>query len=108
MSICETIEKKLNIELKPLHLEVINESHMHNVEPGSESHIRIVAVADIFSDLGLVKRHQLIYKHLNDEISGPIHAISLHTFSPQEWTERKQDTSPSPECLGGNENDSSQ
>ena len=51
MSICETIEKKLNIEIEPLHLEVINESHMHNVEPGSESHIRIVAVADIFSNL---------------------------------------------------------
>ena len=108
MTIQTDIEHKIQNALHPVFLEVINESHMHNVEPGSESHIRIVAVADIFSDLGLVKRHQLIYKHLNDEISGPIHAISLHTFSPQEWTERKQDTSPSPECLGGNENDSSQ
>ena len=81
---------------------------MHNVEPGSESHIRIVAVADIFSNLNLVKRHQIIYKHLNEEISGPIHAISLHTFSPQEWEERKQEANSSPECLGGNENDNSQ
>ena len=105
MSICKIIENKLNQELSPKHLEVINESYLHNVEPGSESHIRIVAVSKSFKDLNLVKRHQMIYQHIKNELSGPIHAISLHTFSPEEWIERNEKAQSSPECLGGKKNE---
>ena len=33
MTVQETIETKLTNQLQPDHLEVINESHMHNVNP---------------------------------------------------------------------------
>ncbi|MDG2060446.1 MAG: BolA/IbaG family iron-sulfur metabolism protein [SAR86 cluster bacterium] len=101
MTICEEIELKLQEELYPIHLEVINESHMHNVEPGKESHLRIVAVSSIFEDLNMVKRHQLIYKNLGGALEGPVHAISLHTFSPEEWSLKEGKTIESPDCLGG-------
>jgi len=101
MSICEEIKEKLAEDLEPLHLEVVNESHMHNVEPGKESHIRIVAVSVAFENLNLVKRHQLIYKNLKEALAGPVHAVSLHTFSPSEWLEKNQESTPSPDCLGG-------
>ena len=61
MSACNSIEEKLKIELDPSHLEVIDESYLHNVEPGKESHVRVVVVSEKFQDLNLVKRHQLIY-----------------------------------------------
>ena len=48
MSVCNKIEKILKEKLDPTHLEVINESFMHNVEPGSESHIRVIAVSEMF------------------------------------------------------------
>ena len=101
MSVCDDINQKLQLDLNPVHLEVINESHMHNVEPGKESHIRIVAVVTKFDGLKLVKRHQLIYKNIGEELAGPVHAISLHTFSPEEWTLKGGQTKPSPDCLGG-------
>jgi BolA protein len=38
MTVADTIERKVAEAMTPVHLEVINESHMHNVPPGSESH----------------------------------------------------------------------
>ena len=71
MSACNSIEEKLKNELNPSHLEIIDESYLHNVEPGRESHVRIVAVSEKFIDLSLVKRHQLIYSNIQEELSGP-------------------------------------
>ena len=78
MSVIVSIEKKLKEVINPSHLEVIDESYLHNVEPGRESHVRIVAISKSFEGLNLVKRHQLIYAEIQEEISGPIHALSLH------------------------------
>ena len=101
MSACNSIEERLKIELDPSHLEVIDESYLHNVEPGKESHVRVVAVSEKFQDLNLVKRHQLIYSNIQEELSGPIHAITLHTFTSQEWEDKNKQAEASPDCLGG-------
>ena len=105
MSVITSIETKLKKALEPSHLEVIDESYLHNVEPGRESHVRIVAISYLFEGLNLVKRHQLIYAEIQDEISGPIHALSLHTFTDDEWLEKNKKAEPSPDCLGGSKND---
>ena len=100
-----SIETKLKEVLSPIHLEVIDESYLHNVEPGRESHVRIVAISELFEGLNLVKRHQLIYAEIQEEIDGPIHALSIHTFTEQEWKERNEKAEASPDCLGGSKND---
>ncbi len=105
MSAIASIETKLKKVIEPIHLEVIDESYLHNVEPGRESHVRIVAISNLFIGLNLVKRHQLIYAEIQEEISGPIHAISLHTFTENEWIERNKEADPSPNCLGGSKQD---
>ena len=66
MSACSKIESVLKENLDPSHLEVINESVMHNVEPGAESHVRVIAVSEAFDGLNLVKRHQAIYKLIGE------------------------------------------
>tara|TARA_X000000368_G_scaffold265443_1_gene210187 strand:+ start:973 stop:1296 length:324 start_codon:yes stop_codon:yes gene_type:complete len=101
MTACSDIESKLTKELAPSHLEVIDESYLHNVEPGKESHVRIVIVSEQFESLNLVKRHQLIYQQINEELEGPIHAISLHTFTYSEWKDKNETAQDSPDCLGG-------
>jgi len=101
MAACSDIESKLTKELAPSHLEVIDESYLHNVEPGKESHVRIVIVSEQFENLNLVKRHQLIYQQINEELEGPIHAISLHTFTDSEWKDKNETAQDSPDCLGG-------
>ena len=105
MSAIISIETKLKEVLSPIHLEVIDESYLHNVEPGRESHVRIVAISELFEGLNLVKRHQLIYAEIQEEIDGPIHALSIHTFTEQEWRDKNEKAEASPDCLGGSKND---
>lgn len=100
MSVEDDIIDKLQSSLKPLHLEVINESHMHNVPPGSESHFKVVAVSNEFDGKMLIARHRLINKALAEELEGPIHALALHTMTPAEWNE-KGSAPTSPPCMGG-------
>lgn len=99
------IEKKLYESLAPLHLEVINESHMHSVPPGSESHFKITVVSDKFLDQSPVQRHRTINELLAAEISGPVHALALHTMTPDEWFEKGGTSENSPPCLGGSKQD---
>jgi BolA protein len=49
------IHKKLMETLNPVHLHILNESHMHNVPPGSETHFKVVVVSDKFNNLPLIK-----------------------------------------------------
>lgn len=96
MSIAETIKSKLQI-LEPSHLELINESHMHAMQ-ASDSHYKLVLVSDVFDGLRTVARHQKIYALLSDELNGPIHALSMHLYSPSEWEQVQVPNSPN--CLG--------
>ena len=46
----------------------------------------MIAVGDAFEGLSPVKRQQLVYAALSDEIaSGALHAISIKTFTPVQW-----------------------
>lgn len=53
------ITNKLKEGLKPIHLEVINESYKHKVPPGSESHFKVVIVSEVFNDKSLIDRHSI-------------------------------------------------
>lgn len=101
MTIQEQIQSKLDEALHPSVLEVVNESHMHNVPPGSESHFKITVVSEEFNDKMLVARHRMVNKLLADELAGSVHAIALHTYSPDEYFERAGNVPDSPPCHGG-------
>ena len=101
MTIQASIEQKITDALQPEFLEVANESHMHNVPPGSESHFKVTVVSGEFDGKMLVARHRMLNSLLKDELDGPVHALSLHTLTPTEWQDKEGDVSKSPPCLGG-------
>ncbi|MGB0848708.1 MAG: BolA family protein [Thiolinea sp.] len=101
MTIQLQIETKLQQALQPEILEVVNESHMHNVPPGSESHFKVTVVSEQFDGKMLVARHRMVNKILADELSGMIHALALHTLTPAQYFERAGKVAESPECMGG-------
>lgn len=100
MSIESKIKQKLTQEFQPSHLEVINESHLHNVPPNSESHFKVIIVAGAFSNRSRVQRHQDVFAVLKDEMAGGVHALALHARTLQEWLADPANPS-SPKCLGG-------
>ncbi|MBK3869645.1 BolA/IbaG family iron-sulfur metabolism protein [Pseudomonas stutzeri] len=83
--------------LQPGHLEVFDESHMHS--RGQETHYKAVIVSAQFEGLNSVKRHQKAYAAMG-ELMRQIHALALHTFTPEEWAQQRA-VPASPVCAGG-------
>ena len=78
--IINTLSSSMNLSS----LKIINESFMHNVPKGSESHFKIVVVTNDFNNLSIIKRHKFIYKTL-DNLMNKIHALSIHAFNEEEF-----------------------
>lgn len=53
-SVESSIRTKLQNHFHPKVLQVINESHMHHVPEGSESHFKVVVVSDRFEGMSLI------------------------------------------------------
>lgn len=100
MIVQAAIEEKLQA-LSPVFLEVLNESHMHSVPANSETHFKVTMVSDVFVGARKVQRHQKLYVLLSDELAGPVHALAMHLYTPDEWQTRQQQSPTSPDCLGG-------
>lgn len=94
------IRTKLEQQLQPSYLVIVNESRNHNVPPNSETHFNVTIVSDAFSNKRQVQRHQLVYGVLAEELSASVHALALHTFDPQEW-QANNEVKQSPPCMGG-------
>lgn len=96
------IEQKLLQTFSPVHLDVVNESYLHSVPPGSESHFKVVIVTETFNGMRLLQRHRAVNAVLAEELAEKIHALALHTYTPSEWYEYYAQSAPSsPRCLGG-------
>jgi stress-induced morphogen len=97
----ETIQEKLSLALHPVHLDVENESRMHNVPPGSETHFKVVVVSEAFEGLGLVERHRRVHEALAAELRKGLHALTIRALTPAQWSEQGAAGFQSPACLGG-------
>ncbi|PSW19620.1 transcriptional regulator BolA [Photobacterium sanctipauli] len=97
----ERIQEKLQDAFSPLHLEVINESYMHAVPEGSESHFKVVIVSAQFEGVRLIGRHRSVNGVLAEELANDIHALAMHTYTEAEWQGMSEGAPSSPNCMGG-------
>lgn len=97
--VANTITQKLTEGFSPTHLEVINESNRHHVPPNSETHFKVVLVSEQFDGLRLLARHRLVNTHLAYELANGVHALSIHTFTQNEWDVNAQ-VPNTPNCRG--------
>lgn len=53
---------------------------------GDGSHFEAKVIGDMFADMSPVKKQQAVYATVNENItSGAIHALSIKTYTPDEW-----------------------
>jgi len=104
MSVEQQIEEKLTQGLNLEHLEVVNESHMHS-GTRMDTHFKLVAVSDDFASKRLIQRHQQIYGLLSELMQNPIHALSMHLYTSEEWQQKGGIAPASPKCMGGSKHD---
>jgi len=101
MSVESVITQKLTNEFKPVYLDVINESYMHNVPKGSETHFKVVVVSSSFNDKPLIQRHRMVNDILKEELTSGVHALSIQAKTPEQWDNSTKTVPKSPPCLGG-------
>ncbi|MDP5136657.1 BolA family protein [Rheinheimera baltica] len=54
------------------------------------SHYAVTAVGTCFADVSRVKQQQMVYAPLMSAIAdGSIHAVSIKTFTPEQWRREK-------------------
>lgn len=101
MSRLQRMHDALSRELKPDTLTIENESSLHNVPPGSETHVKVIAIAEAFHGLNRIARHRLLHAILADELKTGLHALTLHLYTHQEWALQTNKVPTSPTCLDG-------
>lgn len=73
-----SIEQSIRAGLACTHLEVT----------GDGAHFEAVIVSPSFAGLNRVRQHQLVYAALGARMREEIHALSMKTYSPEEWAAR--------------------
>lgn len=81
----ELIQKRLETELSPDSLKIVDESHLHVGHAGSregKGHFKIVISTHQFEGISLIERHKLVYGALASLMETDIHALSIETHIP--------------------------
>ena len=88
MSVEQRMRDKLTAVFAPLHLEIVDESHLHAGHMGSpgtgDSHFRVTIVSPAFAGKSRVDRHRLVNAALASELSGGVHALAITALAPDE------------------------
>ena len=52
---------------------------------GGGDHFEAVVVSDAFAGKALIEQHQMVYATLREAMAERIHALSLKTYTPDQW-----------------------
>jgi BolA protein len=83
------IEEALRQGLQAEHVAIVDESARHSGHPGAEAgggHFQILVVSERFRGISRVAAQRLVYSALGDLMVRDIHALSMHTLTPEEWS----------------------
>jgi acid stress-induced BolA-like protein IbaG/YrbA len=62
--------------------------HLH--VQGDGTHFEAIVVSRAFEGLSRIKRHQLVYAALGDRMREEVHALSMQTYTPDQWAARQR------------------
>lgn len=88
----------LTQHLSPERLTIDDETSQHQVPAHAETHFKVLAVSECFETLAPVARHRLVNNALKAEFNQGLHALSLHLYTPKEWSNKKASPQASPIC----------
>lgn len=85
-----TIEDVLRLKLEAEHVAVIDQSSLHESHLGAQDgggHFQVVVVAERFRGLSRLAAQRVVYQALGDLMETEIHALSMRTLTPEEWSD---------------------
>ena len=79
--IADVMHEKLTAAFAPQHLDIIDESHLHEghsgARPGGETHFRVIMASAVFDGQSRLERQRAVMDVLQEELDGPVHALAL-------------------------------
>ncbi|MCH8163848.1 MAG: BolA family transcriptional regulator [Proteobacteria bacterium] len=81
------IKSRLERELSPTHIDIVDESHMHAGHAGAASgagHFSVTIVSDKFAGKSAIQRHRMVYLAVDDLMRSEIHALSIKAQTLEE------------------------
>ncbi len=86
--VADRLREVLQRGFDPQRLDIVDDSARHaghaGAGPDGESHFTITIVSPAFAGLSRVERQRRVYAALAEELSGPVHALSLKALAPGE------------------------
>ena len=73
-----------------LHIENTLPCELVRVEGDDGHHFSAIIVSTEFRDKNMVQQHQLVYRALGKKMEEEIHALSIKTLTPEQWTKNDQ------------------
>lgn len=52
---------------------------------GTSDHFEMTVVSDLFAGKGMLDQHRMVKDALAEPLKGPIHALTLKTYTPEQW-----------------------
>jgi len=88
MQYIDEIKQRITNNLSSAKIEIIDQSTQHSGhgDPNKGSHFNAIIISTDFDGMNLVQRHQKIYKILGKDMGSRIHAFSMKTFTPTEFS----------------------
>ena len=88
MRVADLIRTKLTAGLAPTRLEIVDDSARHaghaGAREGGETHFNLLIVSERFAGQSRIERQRTIHALLQEELAGPVHALSLRALTPAE------------------------
>lgn len=83
----DQIRERLQRQLEPTQLDVIDDSHKHVGHAGARDgrgHFRVRIVSAAFADHTTVQRHRMVYDAVGELMHTDIHALSVEAKTEEE------------------------
>ncbi|MGB1800626.1 MAG: BolA family protein [Gammaproteobacteria bacterium] len=80
------IKERINEQLQPIQLDIVDESHLHagHSGHGGAGHFAVTLTAEAFNGKKLIERHRMVYLAVDDLMKTEIHALSIKAISTDE------------------------
>lgn len=81
-------------------VEALLKSHFAEAEifvqdlTGTQDHYKVVVISDAFSQKSRVQRQQLVNAALAEPLKGPLHALTMETFTKEEAKNNMPNNTP--------------
>jgi len=85
----QAIEDALHNKLEARYVRVLDQSSLHESHAGAQSgggHFRVLVVSGRFRGLSRIAAQRIVYEALGDLMVNDIHALSMRTLTPEEWS----------------------